>query len=185
MVLLMEIQMQLPLHVLVIAMCVLIIAGDLWERRVRNKWLLYALIFGAAWMIWRWAQDTAGPPWPAVLGLSIGLVVSLPFYVLRCMGAGDVKLFAVLGFLLGGKALLPIWIIASLLGGVHAAVVLLWRYWMRYVSPGLIRLQRYVEQSRLWQRILVARQGRKGLPYAAYMAMAALFTIYVPTLTRW
>ena len=101
------------------------------------------------------------------------------------MGAGDVKFFATLGFLLGGKALLPIWIIASLLGGVHAVIILVFRVLMRYSGSGLAALQAQVIEWHLWQRVLIAREGRKGLPYAAYMAIGALITMKFTTLTHW
>ncbi|WP_426701293.1 A24 family peptidase [Rhodanobacter sp. Col0626] len=175
--------MQLPLHVLVIAICVLTMAGDFWERKVRNNWLVGALIFGAGWMVWCWARGIAGPPWPAMLGLLMGLVVLLPFYILRSMGAGDVKLFAVLGFLMGAKALLPIWIIASLIAGAHTVLLIMSRMSICLAVVNVLKIQ--AEKSSLWQRVLTARQGRRGLPYAAYMGIGALVTLYVPNLVHW
>jgi prepilin peptidase CpaA len=173
------------LQVVVIVLCLLIIADDLYERRVRNAWLLAALLFGAGWLMWAWMQQVAVPLVLAVIGLLIGLLILLPFYVMRWMGAGDVKFFATLGFLLGGKALLPIWIIASLLGGVHAVIILVFRFLMRYSGSGLAALQAQVIEWHLWQRVLIARKGRKGLPYAAYMAIGALITMKFTTLTHW
>ena len=32
---------------------------------------------------------------------------------------------------------------------------------------------------------MTARQGRKGIPYAAYMAIGALFTLYAPNVVHW
>jgi prepilin peptidase CpaA len=61
----------------------------------------------------------------AVLGATIGLVVLLPFFVLNVMGAADVKVFAALGAWCGAHALLGLWVAASILGGVHAAWVLI------------------------------------------------------------
>jgi len=177
--------MPSPLQAVVILLCILTIASDLFEHRVRNAWLLAALVLGAGWMIWVWTQHDAAPPWMALVGLLVGFLVLLPFYVMRWMGAGDVKFFATLGFLLGGKALLPIWIIASLLGGVHAVIILVFRFLMRDSGSGLAALQAQVIEWHLWQRVLIAREGRKGLPYAAYMAIGALITMKFTTLTHW
>ena len=177
--------MPSPLQAMAIFLCILTIASDLFEYRVRNAWLVAALMLGAGWMIWLWTQYDAAPPWMALVGLLIGFSVLLPFYVMRWMGAGDVKFFATLGFLLGGKALLPIWIIASLLGGVHAVIILVFRVLMRYSGSGLAALQAQVIEWHLWQRVLIARKGRKGLPYAAYMAIGALITMKFTTLTHW
>ncbi|GAB3780490.1 A24 family peptidase [Dyella agri] len=168
-------------HASAIALCVLTIASDLYAHRVRNVWLLAALLLGAVGVIWTWLGGTGPTPWTALAGLVIGLLALLPFHVLGWMGAGDVKLFAVLGFLLGGKALLPIWIVASLFGGAHALCMLL----MRRTGAGMQRLRMKMAGTRAWQYVLAARQGRKGLPFAAYMAMGALLTVAAPQLTRW
>lgn len=168
-------------HALVVALSALTIVSDLYAHRVWNAWLLGALLLGAVWMVWVCLEGTEATLWTALAGLLVGLVALLPFHVLGWMGAGDVKLFAVLGFLLGGKALLPIWIVASLLGGAHALCVLL----MRRAGAGMQLLRMKMAGTRAWQYVLAARQGRKGLPFAAYMAVGALLTMAVPQLTRW
>lgn len=177
--------MTTPLQALAILLCVLTIASDLYAHRVRNTWLLATLLLSAGWLGWSWAQGLVGPPWSALAGLLIGLAVLLPVYVIGWMGAGDVKFFAVLGFLLGAKALLPIWIVGSLLGGFHALVIVGSRHWVRNYGYPLASLQTSINESRLWQQVLAARQGRVGLPYAAYMAMGALLVVFVPDLTHW
>jgi prepilin peptidase CpaA len=173
------------LEAVVVLLCFLTIASDFIEHRVRNAWLMVALVLGAGWMIWSWLKNNNAVPWMAAFSLLIGLLVLLPFYVMRWMGAGDVKFFATLGFLLGGKALLPIWIIASVLGGMHAVAIVLSRLVSRHAGSGLAAMQAQVGQSLLWQRVLAARDGRKGLPYAAYMAIGALLTMEFPDLTHW
>lgn len=134
-------------------------------------------------MVWNWIHG-GSPPWTHLLGLALGLLVLLPFHVMGWMGAGDVKFFATLGFLLGAKALLPIWIIASLLAGVHAVAILASRYLVRQ-TPALMGVQLRASGSALWQRVRMARQGREGLPYAAYLAIGALCVVFVPTLQHW
>jgi prepilin peptidase CpaA len=167
------------------SLCLITIVSDFYERRVRNLWLLSALVIDAVYLVWSWIEQSVAPLLAASVGLLIGLLVLLPFYVMRWMGAGDVKFFATLGFLLGGKALLPIWIIASVLGGLHAVAIVLSRLVLRHAGSGLAALQVQVGQSLLWQRVLAARDGRKGLPYAAYMAIGALLTMKFPDLTHW
>jgi prepilin peptidase CpaA len=164
------------LEAVVVLLCFLTIASDFIEHRVRNAWLMVALLLGAGWMIWSWLKNNNAVPWMAAFSLLIGLLVLLPFYVMRWMGAGDVKFFATLGFLLGGKALL---------GGLHAVAIVLSRLVSRHAGSGLAAMQAQVGQSLLWQRVLAARDGRKGLPYAAYMAIGALLTMEFPDLTHW
>lgn len=177
--------MSQPLEALTVMLCGLTILSDLYAHRVRNVWLLSALCLGGAWMGWLWMQRMSGPPWTALAGLLIGLVALLPFHVFGWMGAGDVKFFATLGFLLGSKALLPIWIIASVLGGMHAAILLVARKNGVSMAGVVAMMQTSLRASRLWHRVLAARQGRKGLPYAAYMAIGAMCTLYAPNVTHW
>ncbi|CAM0997200.1 Prepilin type IV endopeptidase peptidase domain-containing protein [Rhodanobacter sp. Root179] len=177
--------MSEPLQALIVMLCGLTIFSDLYAHRVRNAWLLLALLSAGGWLLWSWARGTAGPPWPSLAGLLIGLGALLPFYIVGWMGAGDVKFFATLGFLLGGEALLPIWIIASLLGGMHAIVITVARQKTPLASGPVAMVQTMSRESRLWQRVMTARQGRKGIPYAAYMAIGALFTLYAPNVVHW
>jgi len=130
-------------------------------------------------------QGESGPPWPALLGLFIGLAALLPFYIFGWMGAGDVKFFATLGFLLGAKALLPIWIIASLIAGAHAALILISRHTLAQTVPAWVPTQHWLSTSVFGQRLTAARQGRKGLPYAAWLGVGALVTIFNPELMNW
>lgn len=51
----------------------------------------------------------------AVLGAALGLLALLPFYLLRWMGAGDVKLAAALGMWLGAAHAGEAWLISVLL----------------------------------------------------------------------
>lgn len=101
------------------------------------------------------------------------------------MGAGDVKFFAILGFLLGAKALLPIWVIGSLIAGVHAVLILLSRHWPLQTVPGWEPAQNWFSTSAFGRRMTSARQGRKGLPYAAWLGVGALITVFNPGLMHW
>jgi len=164
---------------------VLIITSDLYARRVPNAWLLASLLLGA-WVIGvAEMRGEGGPLWPALLGLMIGLVVLLPVHVLGWMGAGDVKFFATLGFLLGAKALLPIWIIGSILAGAHATLMLLSRHGLCQTVPGWQVTRVWASTSPLGRRITAARQGRQGLPYAAWLGVGALITVFNPELMHW
>lgn len=163
----------------------MIIASDIYARRVPNVWLAAALVLGAGMLGVAWMQDAGRPPWSALLGLLVGLVVLLPIHVFGWMGAGDVKFFATLGFLLGAKALLPIWIIGSLIVGVHTTLILLSRHALLQTVSGWSSAQNWLSASKLGQRMTTARQGRKGLPYAAWLGVGALITVFNPELMHW
>ena len=77
-----------------------------------------------------------GLGWIASLeGLAIGLAVMLPLYLLRAMGAGDVKLMAMVGAFLGVEQVLGAVVATFLVGGVMAlAIALKTRVLMQVMS---------------------------------------------------
>lgn len=155
-----------------------VIASDLYARRVLNRWLLGALLLGTLLLAWQSMHHGIAHAAPHAAGLLLGLCSLLPFYVIRWMGAGDVKFFAVLGFLLGWQALLPVWIGASLLAGVHAVAVYGWRSLRLHLPLRLTLLQHNVAQHRVLapalHQVQRARGGRQGIPYAAYLGLTSI-----------
>ena len=63
----------------------------------------------------------------AALGLGFALLIYFPLFVVRGMGAGDVKLMAAVGSLAGPGNWLRIFILTALLGGIIAVIVILYR----------------------------------------------------------
>lgn len=165
------------LLILTTLLCVCIAVSDLRAHRVPNTWLLSALLAGTVLLGLLWVTGEIAPPWQSLLGLTIGLTSLLPFYAIHWMGAGDVKFFAVLGFLLGAKALLPIWIIGSMLAGMHAMSVLLHRWRMRRVAPA--------GDPGKARGVFDVPGTKRGTPYAACLAAGALAVLFDPQLARW
>lgn len=94
---------------------------DLVSHRLPNYFLLLGLLAAFAAQAW-----TAG--WSGVVsggeGLLVGFSLFLPFYVLGGMAAGDVKLMAVVGSLLGVTGAL--WAVAySLIAGMLLGILYL------------------------------------------------------------
>jgi len=173
------------LPLLAIALSALVVLSDVYARRVPNKWLVVTLSVAILASLLQWAIGDKAAAWPSLPGFATGLVVMLPFYAIRWMGAGDVKFLATLGFLLGVRALLPIWIIGCLMTGVHAVCVLLFRLPRIAYAPGVSTMRHHLHASPLWRRSLHARQGRVGLPHAAYLGIAAIVTVLTPELLHW
>src|SRR5262245_15922463 len=62
-------------------------------------------------------------PTQALIGFAVGLALMLPGHVIGATGAGDVKLFAALGTLLGPHAIVMAFFYTALAGGALAIVV--------------------------------------------------------------
>jgi prepilin peptidase CpaA len=63
---------------------------------------------------------------PSLAGAGLGLMALLPMYVLGAMGAGDVKLMAMVGAFLGPETILTAVLMTLLAGGMLAVAVALW-----------------------------------------------------------
>src|SRR4029434_10728995 len=59
-------------------------------------------------------------PASALFGLIVGFLLMLPGHTLGATGAGDVKLFAAAGTLLGAEKILPAFVWVALAGGLLA-----------------------------------------------------------------
>src|SRR4051812_23420093 len=94
---------------------------DLRSRRIPNWLTASLLVAGIGLNLWRGGLPGGGL---AVAGAALGLLMLLPLYVIRAMGAGDVKLLAGLGALLGPHALVSVALYAALVGGLMSALML-------------------------------------------------------------
>ena len=122
----------------------------------------------------------------ALLGGAVGLGLFLPLYAMRAMGAGDVKLLAMVGVWLGAKGVLWAALWALLAGGVLSLAAALWSGVLRQVldnlhfmlTTALIRVQTH--QGLAIERPAVLTTGR--LPYALAIACGTLIELARPML---
>jgi len=98
----------------------LAVAGDIRTRRIPN-----VLTFGGALAALVYMGATSGLSGleSAAGGWLVGAALFFPFFALRGMGAGDVKLLAALGAWLGPNDAIWLAIFAAMAGGVFGIVV--------------------------------------------------------------
>ena len=112
----------------------LLLAGAVWQdvrsRRIPNQLVLVGLVLAFALQLALPAGDglfvapfgSIGLLW-SLAGFGTGLALLLPMYALRALGAGDVKLLAMIGAFVGPGAVIGIAACTLLAGGVLALVV--------------------------------------------------------------
>ncbi|GGI53997.1 A24 family peptidase [Oxalicibacterium solurbis] len=157
-----------------LVLCLAIFVYDVLYRRVPNNLLLLALLIHAGFLMITGHGFAGIDVWQSAIGGAIAFAVFLPLYLLRVMGAGDVKFFTLLGFLLGIQYLAITWLVASLMAGLHAAAWIAWQHGITADLPALGQMAHKIADSRFYRRMVEHRSGRKGIPYAAYLACAAL-----------
>ncbi len=97
---------------------------DVRSRRIPNWLVLTGLVLGVALNTilsgWSGTKSSLG-------GAGLAFLIYFPLYLLRAMGAGDVKLMTAIGSMVGAANWFGIFIITLLLGGAMAVVLLLSR----------------------------------------------------------
>lgn len=97
---------------------------DLYTRRIPNALTFGVAAFGVAAAMLHLGALTATQ---ALVGLAVGLALMLPGHLIGATGAGDVKLFAAIGTLIGPRAIAMAFVYTALAGGALAVVVALRR----------------------------------------------------------
>jgi prepilin peptidase CpaA len=153
---------------------------DLRQRRIPNVVVLLALASGlfinligpqtwqsgaALLTVYPSALGAKG----ALLGALTGLAVFLPFYLLRAMGAGDVKLMAGIGSFVGPATAINVALFILVTGGVLAVVRMVWVRKTQLVLFNVVTaLGQWVPGS--VARFDPATQSADRMPYALAMA---------------
>jgi prepilin peptidase CpaA len=119
------------MHLLITGLLLLLLLAAAWHDirsyRIPNKLVfggtMIALVFNA---IAPPEMGGLGIP-DSLAGLAVGLVALLPLYLLRVMGAGDVKLMGMVGAFLGAQGTTAALMCVLLSGGILALCVALYQ----------------------------------------------------------
>src|SRR6266478_2850895 len=114
----------LPRVTQVVLVLIVLTAGiyDLRYRRIPNWLVLVGLVLGfAVNTLWLGLSGLG----VSAKGMGLALLIYFPLYLLRAMGAGDAKLMAAVGSIVGWQNWIMLFIVTAILGGVSAIVVLL------------------------------------------------------------
>lgn len=109
-------------EVFLVPLAVLIIYHDVRYRRIPNVFVLATLISGLALNLI--VGGLQGGLY-SIGGCVLAFILMFMLHVFGAMGAGDVKLFAAIGSVLGAQLVLPTFVVVVLTGGVLALVSVL------------------------------------------------------------
>ncbi len=162
----------------VLTLVVIAMAFDLHARRIPNWLVAIALI--AALPIQIVAKGLQiGPLWWIAGALTGGLLL-IPGYLIRMLGAGDVKLMAAVGALLGPRTALEAVLVTMAIGGVLALVALLRKRRLRRGVAGamsmLITMSADSATAHTEHEHDTAR-GIESLPYGVAIALGSVVTL--------
>ena len=153
-----------------------VVRSDLAARRIPNRLVAVLVVTGsvAAATALREPVGFTG----AIAGCALGLVVWLPFWLARVLGAGDVKLAAAIGVWLGPAGVLHASLLAALAGGVLALVVVARRGRLSALVTGLALWVGALQRGRLTRPLV--NDTADLLPYGVALAVGAVLAGWLP-----
>lgn len=95
---------------------------DINSRRIPNWLVLAGLVSGLLIQL----LFSSGSVFMWGAGLLVGFALFLPLYLLKVMGAGDVKLMAMVGSFVGPAAVVGVVLMTLIAGGILAVAVAVW-----------------------------------------------------------
>lgn len=165
--------------------------NDIKFYKIPNKLVLSGIFFGILANTFLPEGDGFASILPGALGfigsikgLLTGLIVLLPFYLLRGMGAGDVKLVAMIGSILGTNPVLGIILLTFLIGGLLSIIVTIQRksakkLFENFWSMAITAHSKMSLKEIPTFNVPAATAGK--LPYAVPIATGVVLYIYLVT----
>jgi prepilin peptidase CpaA len=160
-----------PLSVALVAVLCLAVWFDVREKRIPN-WLTAG---GLALALVVRATVGFDALWAGMAGGGLGLALGLALFAVGALGAGDGKLLATVGSLLGLEAFLRCLPLIGACGGVLAIAVSVRR---GTIIPTLLRFRELVlygvSLGRVGERRTLAMPGAVTVPYGVAVAVGAV-----------
>jgi prepilin peptidase CpaA len=171
------------------ALLAVLVAAAIYDVRYRRipNWLTVSGVVVGFLINWRIGLPEGGLLF-ALQGLGAGFGIYLVLYVLRAMGAGDVKLMAAVGALVGYQRWFGIFFVTAIVGGIMALILVTARGRLRKTlwNVGFILSEmRHGRPAYVGKEELDVRSPRAvGLPHGAVIAVATVFYLAVCLLVR-
>ena len=161
---------------------------DLRSRRIPNWLTVSTLLVGFALNALIAYPSPLEGVWLAAKGFALAFGLNLVMYALHMTGAGDVKLLAAIGALVGSSDFLAVFLLTALIGGVLAIILMLVKgrvrqtLWnvafmvgqlMRWHAPHLTREQLDVGSSKAFR---LPGAVRVCLGVIAFLVMARIYS---------
>jgi prepilin peptidase CpaA len=139
---------MLARYVLLIVLLLLTLISDIKSFKITN---MITISFSVAGLILNLLAFGCGGLAYGIIGWITPVIVLLPFFLLKMLGAGDIKLFSAIGVIMGYKFALFTILFSFLFGGFIAVIVMLFR---KNAIKRLIGFFRYLKACFLCANLL-------------------------------
>lgn len=170
---------EFPIGICLLGLLALAAASDLHSRRIPNWLIVTGLTMALATQCWLHGAAQGYSSW--TLGVMTGAGLFLPLWLLRGMGAGDVKLMAMVGAFVGPELAFEIVLLTCTIGGIWALAVVVFRRALK--SAGTNMLTILLSRGGQCGSLLETRKGAAlpsvgSLPYGVAIALGTLSVMF-------
>ena len=162
---------NVALVLLFIPMALLIIYMDVRYRRIPNKLVLVTLLGGLT--LNTFFDGTHGLI-VSLGGFALAFAVMFFFHAFGTMGAGDVKLFAAVGAIVGVSLVLPTLVVVALTGGVMAIFKMVYSGRAKATMFGVMQFFYGLLPGQTVPRFAIPADRSYTLPYAVPICFGSL-----------
>jgi prepilin peptidase CpaA len=147
---------------------------DVRYRRIPNTFVLATLAMGLA--VNAFAGGLSGAL-ASLGGCALAFVLMFMLHVFGAMGAGDVKLFAAIGSVVGSSLVLPTFFVVVLVGGVLGVVTMFRAGAVRTTLQNILMLIVGLLPGWKMPRLAVPADRRKTIPYGVAITFGSLISL--------
>jgi prepilin peptidase CpaA len=165
---------QLAVIIFLLPLALVVTYYDVRYRRIPNTFVLATLATGLA--VNAFAGGLSGAL-VSLGGCAIGFVLMFMLHVFGAMGAGDVKLFAAIGSVVGSSLVLPTFFVVVLTGGVLGVVTMLRAGAVRATLHNTLMLLLGLLPGWKMPRVAVPADRRKTIPYGVAITFGSLISL--------
>lgn len=146
--------------------------NDLMTRRIPNRLLLAGL--GVALILCLLSAEPGPELVTALAGVGTGFAIFLPFYLVRGMAAGDVKMLAVVGAFTGAQDTLQIAVLTWCAGGAIALLLVVLRGRLLLAISNVGRMLCRVVLPAGMTTIPASQESAGSMPYGVAIAIGTV-----------
>jgi prepilin peptidase CpaA len=159
-----------------VPLAIMITYMDVRYRRIPNKLVLLILIGGlvlnGVFGAWEGLLASLG-------GIAIAFGVMFLLHVFGTMGAGDVKLFAAIGAVVGSSLVLPTFLIVTLIGGIFAVCKMVQARRVKATMFGMGQVLYGLLPGQTVPRFEVSADRNFTLPYAVPICVGSVVSFFL------
>lgn len=166
---------KIIIALLFVPLSVAIIYKDVRYRRIPNKLVLVTLLAGLSLNSFFWGWHGLAS---SLEGMVVAFGMMFVLHAIGTMGAGDVKLFAAVGSIVGIASVLQTLMVVALMGGLLAFGIMIYARRVGRTMMGVVQFFYGLLPGQTVPRLEVPPDGSNTLPYAIPICLGALVSVF-------